>query len=148
MHKNVMPTVWFLGAIILELLVHFIVPLFKYINGGLRLLGLIPLLGGIAVNIWADNQFKLKKTAVRTDLNPSAIILSGPFTFTRNPMYLGMAWSLFGISMLFGTIMTLLGVAAFIFVMDRLYIPHEEQKMTARFGEQYRLYSKRVRRWM
>ena len=149
MHKTVMPTVWFLAAIVFAAFMQLVFPFFTAVKGGLRFGGgILFLAAGIVLNLAADGLFKKKGTAVRTDLKPSSLIVSGPFMFTRNPMYLGMAFALAGIAFILGAFGPFLSVPAFMFLMDRLYIPHEEKTMSARFGKQYAIYKNRVRRWV
>lgn len=90
----------------------------------------------------------------RTTVNPfapdkaSALVTDGPFGFTRNPMYVGMALALTGHAIGRGGWRTLLPVAAFVAVIDRTQIPAEEAAMARLFEDDYAAYRARVPRWV
>ncbi len=71
-----------------------------------------------------------------------------PYTFTRNPMYLGTALVLFGFAVFFSSIVMLLAPIAFLVIIDRMVIPLEEHNLERIFGSQYIDYKTRVRRWL
>ncbi len=78
----------------------------------------------------------------------SALVSSGPFALTRNPMYVGMAGLLAAHAVLRGSPMALLPAAAFVAVIDRVQIPPEEAAMTTLFGAEYEAYRSAVPRWI
>lgn len=90
----------------------------------------------------------------RTTVNPltpqraSAIVRTGAYRFTRNPMYLGMAAILLGWCVLQSNPLTLLAWAAFVVYITRFQIIPEERALLARFGEDYAGYVRAVRRWV
>ena len=63
-------------------------------------------------------------------------------------MYLGLTTTLFGLAVFFGSIAMLLAPAVFFAVIDRMVIPREEETMERLFGQDYRDYTYRVRRWI
>ena len=71
-----------------------------------------------------------------------------PYTYTRNPMYLGLAAILFGFALFFGSPTMLIAPVLFFLVIDRMLIPEEEATMERLFGEQYVDYKRRVQRWL
>jgi len=76
------------------------------------------------------------------------VVQDGFYRFSRNPMYLGMLLILTGIGIWLGNVLALLLAPAFIGIMTHWYIVREEQLLEARFGDQYRAYRQRVRRWL
>lgn len=78
----------------------------------------------------------------------STLVASGPFRFTRNPMYLGILVALAGLALVIGTAAAYFAAAAFFAFANYVSIPYEEAKMEAQFGEAYRAYKTRVRRWI
>lgn len=78
----------------------------------------------------------------------SALVASGPFRRTRNPMYLGLLLVMIGLALVLGTAAAYFAAAVFFLFADRVSIPYEEAKMEAQFGEEYRAYKKTVRRWI
>ncbi len=78
----------------------------------------------------------------------SHLVASGPFAITRNPMYLGIIVAMAGLSVAIGTIAGPVATLALFLFINFVSIPYEEAKMEAQFGEEYRAYKKRVRRWI
>jgi protein-S-isoprenylcysteine O-methyltransferase Ste14 len=78
----------------------------------------------------------------------SALVTSGPFGVTRNPMYLGILTGLIGLAVVLGTIAGFVAAAAFFLFVNFISIPYEEEKMERQFGDGFRAYKKRVRRWI
>jgi protein-S-isoprenylcysteine O-methyltransferase Ste14 len=82
-------------------------------------------------------------------MNPStALVTSGPYRLTRNPMYLGMAFLYVAFAFAFGVIWALATLPAVLVIVDRLVIAREEPYLERTFGEPYRDYKSRVRRWV
>lgn len=78
----------------------------------------------------------------------SALIAEGPYRFSRNPMYLGMAVAAVGIAIFFDSIAALALLAGVVLVIDRWVIAREEAYLARRFGDEFEAYRKRVRRWI
>jgi protein-S-isoprenylcysteine O-methyltransferase Ste14 len=79
----------------------------------------------------------------------SALVTTGIYSVTRNPMYLGMllvivAWGLY----LANAVGLILAPLAFVLYIDRVQIPREERALAAAFGSDYTGYASRVRRWL
>ena len=81
--------------------------------------------------------------------NPTtALVTSGPYRFTRNPMYLGMAFLYAAVALASGVIWALAILPVVIALVDRLVIAREEPYLERKFGHAYRDYRSRVRRWL
>jgi protein-S-isoprenylcysteine O-methyltransferase Ste14 len=78
----------------------------------------------------------------------TALVLTGPYRFTRNPMYLGFTLLYLGITLWVNSVWPLLILPVVVVVMDRGVIAREEAYLEARFGEEHRRYKARVRRWV
>lgn len=87
-----------------------------------------------------------------TNINPykpaAALVQDGPYRFTRNPGYLGAALIYAGISALASSLWAMLLLPGVLAVMRRGVIEREESYLEGKFGEEYRLYKARVRRWI
>jgi protein-S-isoprenylcysteine O-methyltransferase Ste14 len=88
-----------------------------------------------------------------TELNPTsaanrALVTSGPFRLTRNPMYLGLVIVTFGIAFWIATWPMLLAPIATFATVNWVHIPFEEAKMRRQFGEAFEKYAQKVRRWI
>lgn len=78
----------------------------------------------------------------------TALVLTGPYRFTRNPMYLGFALLYLGTSLWVNTVWPLLALPLVLLVMHFGVIRREEDYLERRFGEPYRTYRAQVRRWI
>lgn len=84
-------------------------------------------------------------------LNPgsaSTLVTDGVFARSRNPIYVGLALLLTASAAWTGRKRSLLPVAAFVVLMDRMQIPAEEGALAARFGAEYDAYRAATRRWL
>ena len=90
----------------------------------------------------------------RTTVNPlkpettSALVTSGVYRHTRNPMYLGMLLLLVGWAACLASPAALVGALAFGLYIERFQIRPEERALAALFGGAYADYTSRVRRWL
>jgi protein-S-isoprenylcysteine O-methyltransferase Ste14 len=94
--------------------------------------------------------YEFRKAGTQPDPReiPTALVTGGPFRVTRNPMYLGMALVLAGIALWRGDQVLLAAPVAFVLIINTFRIPREERLMEDLFGDSYRLYKKKVRRWV
>jgi protein-S-isoprenylcysteine O-methyltransferase Ste14 len=76
------------------------------------------------------------------------LVVEGAYRFTRNPGYLGWALASAGVAMLVYWTWCLALLPVVILLVDRLVIAHEERFLEERFGNEYRAYKHRVRRWI
>jgi protein-S-isoprenylcysteine O-methyltransferase Ste14 len=82
-------------------------------------------------------------------LNPTtALVTTGPYKFTRNPMYLGMAFLYIALALALGVIWALIVLPFVIAAVDQLVIALEEGYLVRKFGDPYCEYMARVRRWL
>ena len=79
---------------------------------------------------------------------PLVLVTSGPFRYTRNPMYLGILVAITGIAFIVGTLASFCAVVVFFLFVNFVSIPYEEEKMERQFGDDYRAYKAKVRRWI
>jgi protein-S-isoprenylcysteine O-methyltransferase Ste14 len=136
------------GALVLvTLALHFILPEERTV-GWEQFIGLLFVAAGVGVMCFAAAIFSARDTTRNPYGEPTAFVALPPYTWTRNPMYLGLATTLFGLAIFFGSIVMLLAPAVFFAVIDRMVIPREEETMERLFGQEYRDYTYRVRRWI
>ena len=108
------------------------------------------LLAGLAIVAFAIARFVRASTTV-DPLHPeaaSALVTTGIFRLTRNPMYLGMALVLTAWSLWLGDGGSVLLVAGFCAYISRFQIGPEERALRTAFGEDFETYARRVRRWI
>jgi len=110
--------------------------------------GLLLLAIGFLVRVWATVYFYANRMRVISLEPQRTLITSGPYRFSRNPLYLGgNVFIFFGAALLFGSPTALVATALHIPLVD-LFIRREEAQLEREFGEEWRSYKKRVRRWL
>jgi len=143
-----MPPAVFFIFLLAEIGVHFVVPVIRVIAAPYRYLGIVPIVFGIVLNVWADALFKKKSTTVKPYEDPSKLEVSGPFCISRHPMYLGMAAILFGTAVALGSLTTFVLPMVYVIITDFIFIRFEEMNLERIFGEEYLEYKRNVRRWI
>jgi protein-S-isoprenylcysteine O-methyltransferase Ste14 len=120
------------------------------IPGGVALTvaGLALVAGGIALMLWAFFTLRRANTTVIPWEQVSAMVSTGPFRFSRNPIYLADAITYIGGSLLIRSWWPLLVLPGIVLVMRRMVIDREESYLSKRFGDGYGEYQLRVRRWL
>lgn len=96
----------------------------------------------------AFRAMSLARTAVDPSQPTTAIVSDGAFGFTRNPIYLALTLLYVGIALLFNALWALLLLLPLMVVMQRGVVEREERYLERKFGEEYRRYKARVRRWV
>ena len=90
----------------------------------------------------------------RTTLNPlkpeksSALVVSGIYRYTRNPMYLGLLLVLLGWASFLSNALAFVCLPVFILYMNRFQIDPEERVLASVFGQEFTAYLSKVRRWL
>ena len=105
---------------------------------------------GIFVFAAAVISFKKQKTTVNpiSIENASSLVVSGIFKYSRNPMYLGMSFVLLGLTFKFNVIGGLLFTGIFMLFITVFQIKPEEVAMEKLFDQEWKDYTKNVRRWL
>ena len=111
-------------------------------------LGLVPIVAGIALAVRASQLFARAGTNIVPLTQSSALVTDGPFARTRNPMYLGMLLALTGLAIVLDSAWPWLVLPVFYAVIRLRFVRHEERLMEATFGDAYRAYRSRVRRFI
>lgn len=113
-----------------------------------RLLGLAVLLLSGALVRSAEAVMRRAGTNIRPDRPALALVTDGPFRVSRNPLYLATTGLYVAIALLIDTLWPLLLLPGVLLVLDWGVIRREERYLEAKFGDAYRVYRARVRRWI
>ncbi len=116
-------------------------PLRWWLGGGLALSGL-----GLAS--WAVRTMYQAGTHPEPYRPVTELVTIGPYQRSRNPIYLGLTLTYLGLALLLDALWCLLLLPAVLLVMVRGVIAREEAYLERRFGQRYRAYRARVRRWL
>ena len=145
---KIIPPVYLLVCLFAMGTLHWFLPLTTVIAKPYNYVGMLFVFLGISLAVWAVRLFSLADTPIRPFEETRRLVLSGPYRFTRNPMYLGMVAVLTGVGLLLGSLSPFIVVPLFIFLIQRYFIQHEERILSNRFGDEYRKFAARVRRWI
>lgn len=144
-----LPPFYFILSLAIVLILHSYIPLATIIESSqIKLLGLVLLFVGFGLIIWGVNMFRIYNTPIRPFEQPVQLIQTGLFNYSRNPIYLGMLIVLSGSVIFLGSLSPLAVIPAFIYIMHHRFIKHEERALEDTFGDYYREYMQRVRRWL
>ena len=142
------PPLLFVVPILASLAFEWLVPT-SFAHGASRwTLGALIFVAGIALNVGG---FVTEKRAGTDPIpfNPTTrIVAHGLYRFTRNPMYVGFAFTTFGLAILVDSTWMLLAIPIGLVLIDRIVVVREERYLERKFGEEYLNYKRRVRRWI
>lgn len=147
--KSPQPPLLFLGCLLLGTGLRLIHPLNIGLPLGIRLgVGALLLVVVAIHGGWGLLTFRRMGTTPEPNGVASTLLTSGPFRWTRNPLYLGLSTLLVCFGILLDSAW-LLGLApVLVLLLDRLVIVREEARLRSRFGADYEAYAQRVRRWL
>ena len=143
--KITFPPVILLASIVLQIILLFSFPISVDLSS---LLGLILILSGISLVFVSIRFMRKMKTTFIPDGTPEVLISSGPFKFSRNPIYLGMLTVLVGAAFLMSSLSAIIIAFVFGIIINFTWIAHEEKKLHELFSEDWENYSSKVRRWI
>ena len=143
--KITFPPVILLASIVLQIILLFSFPISVDLSS---LLGLILILSGISLVFVSFRFMRKMKTTFIPDGTPEILISSGPFRFSRNPIYLGMLTILVGVAFLMSSLSAIIIALVFGIIINFTWIAHEEKKLHELFSEDWENYSSKVRRWI
>lgn len=124
---------------------HFPQPLFSFSGAGM---GLLLITIGVILFAWAVAVFRLANTAVAGNKVTTTIVNTGPFRFSRNPIYLAFTLMQIGASVYLNSLWCLFSIVFSFLVMTLVVIPREEKYLLSVFSEEYARYRLSVRRWL
>jgi protein-S-isoprenylcysteine O-methyltransferase Ste14 len=113
-----------------------------------KVLGWPLVAGGISLGLWGFREMRRAGTNVDPYHPTTAIVEAGPYAFTRNPLYVGMALVYAGVSARANALPAALLLPVVLHLVDRGVVKREERYLEGKFGEEYRRYKGRVRRWI
>jgi protein-S-isoprenylcysteine O-methyltransferase Ste14 len=142
------PLAWGL-AVIGGLALNWLVPLpFLPVDLPAGWLGAMVFVLALALFAWAIVTITRAGSNVPTNRPTTTIVESGPYRFTRNPIYLGMFLSLIGLAIAFDNLWLLMMLVPFALIIRYGVVAREEAYLERKFGDVYRGYRSRVRRWL
>jgi protein-S-isoprenylcysteine O-methyltransferase Ste14 len=146
--RKILPPVYLLLTLAAMLALHFTLPIVRLIHAPYSFAGWLLVVAGLAISMIASGAFRRAGTPVVPFERSTVLVTGGLFSHTRNPMYLGLVLLLLGVGIAMGTLGALLPIPVFIWIIQTWFIEGEERFLTEIFGDEYRAYQRRVRRWL
>jgi protein-S-isoprenylcysteine O-methyltransferase Ste14 len=145
------PPFLFLAAFAIGCLLSLVVPIGPGLgsaNGTALATGLAFVLIGFALAAWSARAFHLAGTSVVPGDTAAALVTSGPYKITRNPIYIGFILVYFGLAIILTSMWMLLLLIPVLFILQRGIVEREEAYLEREFGDAYRKYKAKVPRWL
>jgi len=143
------PPIWALLYILIAAAIGWALGWPKLLGLPLPPLGIALVAVALIPPVWAIVLFRREGTEVSpTSPANRKLVTSGPYRFTRNPMYLGLVILTLGIAVWVGAWPMFIAPIAVFATANWVHIPFEEDKMRRQFGATYDGYVRRVRRWV
>lgn len=139
------PQIWLLGFVAVIWISSRVLPLGL---GGLVPIGWLLVVAGVGLMIWASVHFHHAQTSINPFGQPGALITTGPFRHSRNPIYLGDTIVLTGLCLAWQTLPALILVPVFVRLIERRFILREEARLTASFPAGFAEYHRQTPRWL
>lgn len=148
MSKKPLPPTYFFSSLFVMMGLHFWFPLTQIIKGRQKLFGCIPLILGIVLNLLADGAFKKNETTVKPFEESKALVKTGAYSLSRNPMYLGMFLMLLAVATFLGSLTPFAVIPVTMILIQRIFVREEEKMLERQFGDTWQEYKRKVRRWI
>jgi len=110
--------------------------------------GITSIVLGLVVSLAAVRRFRAASTTLQPWESTTALVTAGPYRVSRNPIYLGYTLLYLGVVFWVNYLWPLVLLPLVFWLMVRWVITREEAYLDRRFGEAYRDYRHRVRRWL
>jgi protein-S-isoprenylcysteine O-methyltransferase Ste14 len=142
------PPFWYAFAVLAGVLLNRRWPL-PIVGGRLTtVVGAVFVLGWMALAFDSIRRFWRSKTSIVPIRPAEALVLSGPYRYTRNPMYVSLALLTIGCGLLLATWWPIVLLVPTLVIVQRFVILPEERYLRRRFGTAYDAYTRQVRRWL
>ena len=146
--RRMLPPVYFVGTLLLMVFLHRYLPIRRLAEWPVTGAGLALVAAGLLLAFGTARAFPRAGTTVRPFEESTVLLQHGPYRFSRNPIYLGLVLITVGVALRMGTASPWLPIFPFIAVLEYRFVRMEERMLDATFGEAYRQYRGRVRRWL
>jgi len=140
------PPIIFLAAILFAIALNYAWPL-HFLPGAVRWLGPVMVFCAVLLFVLALREFRAAGTSVRGTERTTTIVRTGPYRFSRNPIYVAFTWFVLGLSVWLNSLWMLVTLVPAIGTIALVVIPREERFLERNFPD-YLSYKANVRRWL
>ena len=147
----VKPPLLFAGALLLGCLLSWLIPIGPGLgaaNGRALAVGGSLALAGLALGVLSIREFRRASTSVVPGEPSTTLLETGPYRFTRNPIYIGLVILYFALAIVLTSAWMLVLLIPVLIILQRGVVEREEAYLKAKFGQVYRQYQARVPRWL
>jgi protein-S-isoprenylcysteine O-methyltransferase Ste14 len=147
----VKPPILFLAALGLGCILSLVLPIGPGLASPNRLgfgVGLLFVVLGLALGALSIRRFIQAGTSPVPGEPSTALVIEGPYRFTRNPIYIGFILIYFGLGLILTSLWVLALLIPVLLILQRGVVEREEAYLERQFGEDYRKYQARVPRWL
>jgi len=147
----VKPPLLFIGALGLGALLTLVFPIGPGLaqpNGLGLVVGIVFVLLGFALAVFSASAFRRAGTNVVPGQPATALVTTGPYHVTRNPIYIGLVLVYFGLSIILTSVWVLFLLIPALMILQRGVVEKEEAYLERKFGDAYTRYRARVPRWL
>ena len=148
MSRKILPPTYCFIFLVAAIALHLILPVSRIIPSPYNLSGIVLVILGIWIMVWADSLFKKSNTEVKPFDKPAVLVTNGPFRVSSHPMYVGFVGLLLGVAMLLGSLIAFIAPVAMFITLTIIFIPFEEDMCQEVFGEAYSDYKTCIRKWL
>jgi protein-S-isoprenylcysteine O-methyltransferase Ste14 len=148
---RIFPPFIYAGLFAIAYAVHWFVPLHLWPAGAppaVRAIAWILIAVWLGLSASAVFWFRRAGTTPNPMEPTTAVVVHGPYRFTRNPMYVSLVALYVGVTLFVNSAWPLILLPAVVLLVQRQVIAREEAYLESKFGEEYRAYKARVRRWI
>lgn len=142
------PPLLYAVALVIGLGLSHLLPVAHVADAVLHVVGAVLFASGFVLAVAARARFQRAGTNINPTKPTTALVVAGPFRFTRNPMYLGLTLAYLGVTVYAQSLWALLLLPIVLVVIQRQVIDREERYLERKFGPAYLQYKARVRRWL
>jgi protein-S-isoprenylcysteine O-methyltransferase Ste14 len=142
------PFIIIIASIVIAVLLQLLLPLPFLPPMTARIAGVALMVINVVFGVPALKKMFSAKTSPNPNQPTTALISSGPYRFTRNPMYIGLTLFYTGVVTFFQLLWGILMLPLVVILLTTLVIRPEEQYLERKFGGEYITYKERVRRWI
>ena len=143
-----LPPLLYGGAFIVVLVLRWFWPMRIVADSGLLWAGLGLVAIGVALASWGRRTMKAAGTNINPSLPATALVASGPFRYSRNPLYVALTIVFLGLTLAVNTWWGVVVLIPLLAIMHRGVVRREERYLEQKFGESYRQYRSKVRRYV
>lgn len=146
--RIIYPPMWLVFGVVGIFALNEFAPVLRYTGLASQIIGGAVMVAGLVLLVVSGGLFTRAGTGLVPFREVKALVTSGVYTRTRNPMYLAMALILLGVAITVGALSALIVPPLFMVIIEWRYVRPEEAMLWDIFGDEYSAYCARVRRWL